>query len=142
VSPNSFSPPLPSGSISLSISLKNRLLRDNIIINVIINNIINIKYNKIKEKLAHLNRTKQKKKNLSEGTRNRDQDKEPPKMLLNSFSVSYLLLGMQPTGKSSIPPPPPRESPWEETKFSFTSGYQLEIVSRLGIGTYVLFSSS
>lgn len=64
-------------------------------------------------------------------------DKEPAKMVLNTFCVGYLLLGMQSTFKSSLFL---SDTLSEETKFSFPSAYQFEIVSGLGIGVCVHFS--
>lgn len=58
-------------------------------------------------------------------------------MLPSSLPVGHLLPGMKPSYKNSFSP---SKTPLEETKCLCASGYQLEIVSRLGKGTWVLFS--
>ena len=60
------------------------------------------------------------------------QDKQHPETPPNLFSVDHLLLlDMKPNLKSSLFSP---ETPLEEAKLSFSSGYQLELVSGLGWG--------
>ena len=61
--------------------------------------------------------------------------KQPLKMLLSSFSVGLRLLGKPPTLKCCFP----SETPLEETKVSFASGYQLEITSGLGMRSCIHF---
>jgi hypothetical protein len=58
-------------------------------------------------------------------------------MPFSSFSFGYLLLGMQPTLKSSLFPQGDFHA---ETKFSFASGGQWENASGLGMGSCVHFS--
>ena len=65
------------------------------------------------------------------------RDKDPPKMLLSSLSVGYLQLGRQRTHKRNSCFP--SETLLEKTKFSFASGYQLEMVSGLGMRACVHF---
>lgn len=49
------------------------------------------------------------------------------------------MTSMSPNLKSGLFP---SETPLEKTNFLFTSGYQLEVPSELGIGTCVHFSSA
>lgn len=59
-------------------------------------------------------------------------------MWLNLLCVCYLLLDMNPI-KCSVFPGRPF---WRKLKFSLSSGYQLEIASRLGMGVCPLFLSA
>jgi hypothetical protein len=57
-------------------------------------------------------------------------------MLLNFFSVGSVVLGVQPTLRSSLFP---CETPLKD-KLSFASGYALKMASGFGVGACVVFS--
>lgn len=61
------------------------------------------------------------------------EDKELPEMPLFLFFFVHLLLGMQPTLKSSLFL---SETSYRETEVLFASGFQLKIASELGMGYF------